>query len=252
MSYITLGTATQLQIKVPIKGITDWADVLRTDTFLKIAEHAHTGAGDGSPIGTGSVLNDAITGAKIRLAHNEYLKARNQANSDNVSILRVTAGDELEIAPLLMKATMKHNTYVTSQDDVGNPTNLIKTNASNLVELGAKLADYSAEVATLDEAITPSIKGSGSATLVNNTSVAASASVLTLSVDESAAIHFTMKRSTDLVQGVLEVKYGSTDVIREEFGPDVGISFSMASNQLHYISTNTGNNTNFSYIILKK
>ena len=73
MPYLTLGTASQLQIKVPTNGTTDWGDTLKSDTFQKIAEHNHTGSGTGSKLGTGSIIADAITGALIRLDNDEYL-----------------------------------------------------------------------------------------------------------------------------------------------------------------------------------
>lgn len=69
MPFITLGSTSELQIKVPTVGTTDWGDTLRTDTFLKIAEHDHSGSGNGANIGGGSIANDSITGAKIRLAN---------------------------------------------------------------------------------------------------------------------------------------------------------------------------------------
>jgi hypothetical protein len=116
MAFIVLGQSTQLQIKVPTIGSTDWADTLRTQTFLKIAEHQHTGAGDGSQLGTGSILADAITGAKIRLDNDEYLKARNAADSANINILKVDTNDDLYIDPDVSKLNIKSGTYITGRN----------------------------------------------------------------------------------------------------------------------------------------
>lgn len=70
---------------------------MRTDTFLKIATHIHTGAGDGSQLGTGSLLANAVTGAKFRLDNLEFLRARNAADSADIPILKVDASDKVEI-----------------------------------------------------------------------------------------------------------------------------------------------------------
>ena len=45
---------------------------------------------------TANVINDAITGAKIRLNNGEWLKGRNAANSANIDIMRVSATNAVE------------------------------------------------------------------------------------------------------------------------------------------------------------
>jgi hypothetical protein len=96
MPFITLGTSSQLQIKVPTRGSTGWDETMRTDTFLKIAQHNHTGSGNGEQLGTSAISADAITGAKIRLDNDEYLRGRNQADSADKNIIKVNTSDELE------------------------------------------------------------------------------------------------------------------------------------------------------------
>lgn len=141
MAFITLGTASELQIKVPTIGSTNWGDTLRTDTFLKIAQHQHTGAGDGAQLGTGSIATDAITGAKIRLDNAEYLKARNNADSANISILRIDTADELEIAPLINTLRIKNDNYVVARDNADSAdVNIWKLNASDKLLLSPDLA----------------------------------------------------------------------------------------------------------------
>lgn len=44
---------------------------------------------------TAKIAADAVTGAKIRLANNETLRARNQANSADVGILKLSATDKI-------------------------------------------------------------------------------------------------------------------------------------------------------------
>ena len=136
MPFITLGSASELQIKVPTVGTTDWGDTLRTDTFLKIAEHDHSGSGNGANIGGGSIANDSITGAKIRLANDEYLKARNFLDNANVNIIKIGTSDDIELG-----AALKHDTYITFTDNAGTGTvNAIKINTSDEIAFGADIA----------------------------------------------------------------------------------------------------------------
>lgn len=140
MGFITLGTSTELQIKVPTIGTTDWADTMRTDTFLKIAEHLHTGSGDGAQLGTGSLLADAVTGAKIRLDNDEYLRARNAADSANVNLLKLDSNDDLYLDPDLSKLNMKNNTSFSGRNNAdGADISLLKVNTSDKLELEAEI-----------------------------------------------------------------------------------------------------------------
>ena len=107
MPYVILGATTELQIKVPTKGTTDWADTLRTDTFLKIAQHDHSGSGKGKALGTTALQADAVTGAKIRLDNDEYLRGRNAANSANIDIVKVNASDKLVFATNIVQAVLE-------------------------------------------------------------------------------------------------------------------------------------------------
>ena len=79
---------------------------MRTDTFLKIAEHDHTGSGSGTQITTGGLATDSVTGAKILLANAEYLKGRNNANSANISIIKVGTADTLEFGAVILAASV--------------------------------------------------------------------------------------------------------------------------------------------------
>lgn len=51
-------------------------------------------------IGTAQLAANAADGTKIRLANNEYLRARNAANSADVNIARVNASDVIEFASI--------------------------------------------------------------------------------------------------------------------------------------------------------
>lgn len=362
MAFITLGTATQLQIKVPTIGSTDWADTMRTDTFLKIAQHQHTGSADGAQLGTGSLVADAVTGAKIRLDNNEYLRARNAADSANVNMIKIDANDDLYIDPEIAKLLIKNDTYVTARNnadsadvnvfklttadklDIGPEISsvikisnnvalqhrnaadsayidTIKVNASDKVVLGADLASLAIindtfiqarnnadsayidilKVTTADKlTISPEISsviklsnnialqhrnqadsayidtikvntsdlivlgaevvsiqtntvnaGATAVTLTDNTVIAADASVITLSTDESCRIRYRLVRNGSTQEGVLSFTDVSTIPSESFTGTDVGVTFSVSSGALYYTTTSTGSNVSMYYTILK-
>ena len=64
---ITLGNTDELQLKVPVKGETNWSDSFKNEFAQKIVEHDHTGvSGKGSKISEAALETDAVTTAKIK------------------------------------------------------------------------------------------------------------------------------------------------------------------------------------------
>lgn len=95
MPFLTLTSG--LTIKVPTRGTTNWDTTMLTDTFQKISAHDHSGGGNGAPIGTGSLADNAITDLKMRLRNNQYLRSRNNAGNGDVNILKIGTDDKLQI-----------------------------------------------------------------------------------------------------------------------------------------------------------
>lgn len=282
MAFITLGTATQLQIKVPTIGSTDWADTMRTDTFLKIAQHQHTGSGDGSQLGTGSIVADAITGAKLRLDNDEYIRARNNADSANVNILKIDTNDDLFIDAEIAKILLKNASYLTGRNNADSADlNILRINTSDKLEIATDLSNialvndtylqarnnadsayinvikvntsdslvFGAEIDTIQ---TNNIEaGATATTLTDNTSVAATANVIALSTDESCRIRYRLVRNGVTQEGVLSFTDVSSIPAESYTGTDVGVTFSITSGELYYTTTNTGNNVSMYYTILK-
>lgn len=70
------------------KGDTNWdatEDIVKT----KISGHGHTGSGDGKQIDTSSLADNAVSGAKIRLADNVALRSRNFAGNADVDLIKL-------------------------------------------------------------------------------------------------------------------------------------------------------------------
>lgn len=97
MGYITLGQETELQIKIPTKLTTNWADELKEHLFKVLVKHDHSGMnGMGVALSGDSFLENSVSDLAIRLRNNEYLRARNAADTGDINILKVNASDNIE------------------------------------------------------------------------------------------------------------------------------------------------------------
>lgn len=97
--FITISQG--LTIKVPTKGTTNWDETMRTDTFNVISAHDHSGNGNGNQLGTASISDDSITGAKIQLSNDEYIEGQNAAASGTINIIKVNSSDTLTLGATL-------------------------------------------------------------------------------------------------------------------------------------------------------
>lgn len=106
MAFIDVGSGSDLIIRIPTKRTINWADQLRTDCFLRIAEHDHSGSqgpgiGMGRPIQGAGIVNNGINDTKIRLRNNEWLRGRNSTDNADIDIIKVNSGNNLELGTIL-------------------------------------------------------------------------------------------------------------------------------------------------------
>jgi hypothetical protein len=94
MPYLT--TTGGLNFQYPTDGTQNWGSTLKT-SFNTISAHNHTGAPNGTQLGTNSLQANAVTEPKIRLTNNAYLRGRNAADSADVNILKVNSSDVIQI-----------------------------------------------------------------------------------------------------------------------------------------------------------
>lgn len=126
-----IGTATQLQLTIPIALETDWSTTIRDNCFQKIVEHDHTGsAGRGVKLTATSFENDTITGAKILMDNNEYIRGRNAADSANKDIVKVNTSDEIQFGTTIgsMNIQLDGLTLLDATDN----TKILAFGASNI------------------------------------------------------------------------------------------------------------------------
>lgn len=84
-----------LDLDIPIEGITNWDETLLKETWINISEHDHSGGGKGKPIGGSSLEDDSISGTKICLNNNEYLRGKNTSGQCLVNILKVDTDNKV-------------------------------------------------------------------------------------------------------------------------------------------------------------
>ena len=63
MGYTNLNLG--LSLVIPTSGTRNWGGTLLSSTWTKISAHDHSGSGNGLPIPTAGIQDDAITSAKI-------------------------------------------------------------------------------------------------------------------------------------------------------------------------------------------
>jgi hypothetical protein len=275
MPYQTLGTSSQLQIVVPTQGTTSWADTMKTSTFLKIAQHDHSGSGNGAQLGTGSIIADAITGAKVRLDNDEYLRARNNADSANLSLLKANTSDKIVFGTDIADINLTNNTYLTARNQADSADiDIVKVDEGDQLDFGTQVSVFNMKTNTyltgrnLDNSgninvfkidaqdrvdfADGNLVLKGTATLTDNTSVAAAVpNFPTLSTDESAMLIYKIVRSTSVQFGTLWLDENGSLKAEECFGDDVGVTFTEDAGALDYVTTSTGNNATLTYTLIK-
>ena len=273
MPYITLGSSSELQIQVPTQGTTDWATTLQTQTFLKISQHDHSGSGNGAQLGAGSIVNDAITGAKIRLANDEYLRARNNADSANLNLLKANTSDKLVFGIDVATLNLTNNTYLTARNQADSANiDIVKVDGGDQLEFGTQVSVFNMKtntyitgrnaansanvnVAKIDAQDRVDVADAaalfkGTADLTDNTS-AVVPNFPVASADESLFILYKIVRSTNVQYGQLWLGEDNSELIEECAGDDVGVTFSEDAGALDYTTTSTGNNATLTYTVFK-
>ena len=142
MPFITIGSGADLILSLPTIRTQNWNDNYRTSFAIPVSDHDHTGAGKGRLIATAAIAADAVNGSKIRLANNEYLKARNNADDANINMIKVNASDQLEHGLNIFNLNMINNSFISGRNNAGSGNiNIIKVNASDKLAIGADLAN---------------------------------------------------------------------------------------------------------------
>jgi hypothetical protein len=79
-----------ITLTFPSAGQTNTSTLMRT-LFRKLSDHDHSGSGNGVKLSINSNQDDSIDDRHVRLRNNEWLRARNGANSADTNILRSLA-----------------------------------------------------------------------------------------------------------------------------------------------------------------
>lgn len=128
MGFTTLNLG--LELTIPTNGTRNWGTTVFNTTWTKISQHQHTGSGDGQQMVTNSIANDAITGAKIRLDNDEWLRWRNAADSADVNVLKLDSSDQIQLGN-------SSELLIGSRILLGNGKQIYNTQAADIVVTGA-------------------------------------------------------------------------------------------------------------------
>jgi hypothetical protein len=266
-------TAADIQVQLPAQGDTDWAINLRDLAFKLLAQHDHTGSGNGRNIVTNAIADNAVTSAKILLTNNVSLNSLNSSATE-VPILKLAADDKIEIEQDIDVLNMSNNTFITSTDQVGTGNvDIVKVNGGDRLEFGAEIAaakmkqntnftgrnaanDGDVNIAKVDAQdrvlLQDTLYVKGTATLADNTSVAAAVPNLpTVSTDETIFMFFKIVRNGDVRFGQIIFDEDGTNLVEEITGDDVGVTFTNDAGTLDYTTTSTGFAGTLTYTIIK-
>lgn len=84
-----------LTLKIPDPGQTNWSALFRDDFAEPVSSHDHTGGGKGLQLGASSFSANAVNGSTLRLNNDQYLRARNFANSADLNTIKVNTSNKL-------------------------------------------------------------------------------------------------------------------------------------------------------------
>lgn len=226
MPFITLTGG--LTLKVPTRGTEDWDTEFLDNFATPLSNHTHTGSGDGNQLGSGSLVDNAVSDLKMRLRNNQYFRARDVLGTGDINVLKVKTDDTLEfpvIAEFLSNITMQ--TTLTVKDKI--------------------LSDELANDTVF--------------TMTNNQSSAADVTgfIFDTTNDKGWKVEYSIERlgTADLQEtGDIEVSFDGTNFqqARSFSRDESGITFSFtAGGQLQYTSTdNAGSTSEKLHLIIKR
>lgn len=266
-------TAADIQVQLPAQGDTDWAVNLRDLAFKVLAQHDHTGSGNGRQISTNALADNAVTSAKILLTNDTSLNSLNSSAAE-VPVLKLAADDKIEIEQQIDVLNMSNNVYITGRNQADSANiNIVRVDGGDDLEFGAEVSalkmkqntnftgrnaadDGDVNIAKVDSQdrvlLQDTLYVKGTATLADNTSVAAAVPNLpTVSTDETIFMFFKIVRNGDVQFGQVIFDEDGTNLVQELTGDDVGVTFTNDAGTLDYTTTSTGNNATLTYTIIK-
>lgn len=133
-----------LTIQVPTRGTRNWDSNLLLNLYTPISAHDHTGAGQGAAITTAALAANSVTGAKIRLDNDEYLRARNNADSADLNLWKANTSDQLEQGTDSAHFNLVNAGYLRGRNNADNAyINLARTTSADEIEIGQASVGYS-------------------------------------------------------------------------------------------------------------
>ena len=141
MPFINVGSGNDLILETPTNRTQNWDSRFKSNFTTPITIHDHTGSGKGRLITTAALTVNSVTGVKIRLDNDEYLRARNAANSANLNLIKANTSDKLDTGIDFANIAMINNTFIQGRNNADSGyVNIIKVNASDKLETSVDFA----------------------------------------------------------------------------------------------------------------
>jgi hypothetical protein len=155
-----------LTLKIPSQGQTNWGALFRDNFAEPISSHDHTGGGKGLQLSTNALADNAISASKVRLANDQYFRARNFANDGDVNLIKANASNKIAFGANIASATIEGGTITGITDlapaDGGTGISSVPTNGQLLIGNGT---NYTAAALTGTANQISVTNGAGSITL---------------------------------------------------------------------------------------
>lgn len=217
-------------------------DTIESDTATnnaKVTNATHTGDVTGATALT--IAADAVTGAKIRLDNNEFMRGRNNLGSGDINILRVSTSDDIvfNTTPKVGANTVLLTSDIIDEDDMtSNSATKVPTQQSVKAYVDTEVAGAgSASAGDLNE--TSFAGAADTATNLPVTGFAfANGTVRSFDAHVSVLVDTADLYETFRLQGIQ--KGASWDMSVEAVGDDSAVSFTITpAGQIQYSKTTT-------------
>ena len=155
---------------------------------------------------------------------------------------------KLAIGADLANLAMIGDTYLTGRNNADSAyINMFKVGTDDKIAVGANILS-----ANIETASTSLIDTLATAVVLADNQSAITAGIITLSTDESCAVHYRLVRNGVTQSGVLRFTDAETIPSDQFTGTDVGITFTVSSSALFYATTSTGNTVSMTYVVIKE